>query len=428
MTTNKRLILGQDPRILAALVANVISWIVRTFAPSLLPRLLPKIAQEGSGGGKCVVIGRPGGVEQLRWITLQPGLATCGYNVFAAASSNSKLFIAERELPPDCVLLDNKAFSINFADCCIRWGLYESANQFVGWPICPGFDVAGTVLAVGSAVSNLKVGDRVFGCSFFGSYSTRIVIPAIQLRVIPEQLKTFAEAAAIPAVALTSLYALALAGHYPSCKFSNKAVLIHSAAGGVGGMLVQMAKALGAFPIVGLVGRAEKLVAARDSGCDHAFVRTENNLWDKIEEVAPQGFSAVMDASGVETLSQSYDHLALAGRLIVYGFHTNLPVGKDSLNPLEWVRMAFKKEQMPKFDAMDMVESNKAVLAFNLSFFSKECDALSELFDQVLQWIDEGKIHCPRLIELSMGEVRQAHDLIQSGASTGKIVLSTDSL
>jgi synaptic vesicle membrane protein VAT-1 len=224
--TKTKLILGQDPGILAALVANVLSWMVRTFAPSLLPRLLPQIAQEGHGGAQCVVIGRPGGVEQLRWITLQPGVATCGYNVIAASSSstssssstnNSKLFIAERELPPDCILLDNKAFSVNFADCCIRWGLYESANQFVGWPICPGFDVAGIVLAVGSAVSKLNVGDRVFGCSFFGSYSTRIVIPAQQLRVIPAQLSTFTEAAAIPAVALTSLYALALAGHYPSC-------------------------------------------------------------------------------------------------------------------------------------------------------------------------------------------------------------------
>jgi synaptic vesicle membrane protein VAT-1 len=318
--TKKKLILGQDPGILAAFVANVLSWLVRTFAPSLLPRLLPKIDHDGSGGAQCVVIGRPGGVEQLRWITLQPGVATCGYNVIAApssssSSSNSKLFIAERELPPDCILLDNKAFSVNFADCCIRWGLYESANQFVGWPICPGFDVAGIVLAVGSAVSNLKVGDRVFGCSFFGSYSTRIVIPALQLRVIPEQLPTFTEAAAIPAVALTSLYALALAGHYPSCQFTNKAVLIHSAAGGVGGMLVQMAKILGAFPIVGLVGRTEKMDVARTLGCDHVFVRTENNLWDKIEDVAPQGFSAVMDASGVETLSQSYDHLSMVGRL-----------------------------------------------------------------------------------------------------------------
>jgi synaptic vesicle membrane protein VAT-1 len=90
--------------------------------------------------------------------------------------------------------------------------------------------------------------------------------------------------------------------------------------------------------------------------------------------------------------------------------------------------MAFKKEKMPKFDAMDMVESNKAVLGFNLSFFSKELGVLSELFDQVLQWIEEGKISCPRVSELSMGEIRQAHDLIQSGATVGKIVLAIDSL
>lgn len=421
-------ILQKDRAILEALVANVLSWIVRTFFPSLLPRLLPIIEEEGIGGAKCIVIGRPGGVEQLRLISLKPGLATCGYNVVQnnASSCSSKLFIREDELPPDCVLLDNKAFSVNFADCCIRWGLYESANKFVGWPICPGFDVAGTVLAIGSSVSNLKVGDRVFGCSFFGSYSTSIVIPALQLRVIPTQLKSFTEAAAIPTVALTSLYALVLAGHYPPSNFTNKSVLIHSAAGGVGGMLTQMAKSLGASPIVGIVGRPQKMDAAKMNGCDHVFLGSNDELWDKIGSVVPDGFSAIMDASGVQTLSQSYDHLAMVGRLVVYGFHTNLPIGKDSLNPLEWIHMAFKKGKMPRFDAMDMVESNKAVLAFNLSFFSNEVGVLSELFDQIIEWIGEDKIVCPRVTELSMKEACEAHDIIQSGSSVGKIVLNTE--
>ena len=75
-----------------------------------------------------------------------------------------------------------------------------------------------------------------------------------------------------------------------------------------------------------------------------------------------------MDSNGVATLAESYEHLAMTGRLVVFGFHTNLPMGKDCLSPIEWIRMARKVQRMPKFDPMEMGMSNKAILAFNLSF------------------------------------------------------------
>ena len=232
--------------ILTALAANVLSWFVSSFFPSFMPKLLPAIEQEDKREAtsdtqtKCVAIGRPGGSEQLRIVTLKPGVLTCGYNLKDYPPPFTKPLKEDADIPSDCLILKNEAFSVNYADCCIRWGLYESANKFVGWPICPGFDVAGVVEKVGGSSqdgSNFKPGDRVFGCTLFGAYSSKVLVPTIQLKKIPAGL-SIQEAAAIPAVSLTALYALFLAGLYGSnIRLSNRAILIHSAAGGVGSMV-----------------------------------------------------------------------------------------------------------------------------------------------------------------------------------------------
>jgi NADPH:quinone reductase-like Zn-dependent oxidoreductase len=100
------------------------------------------------------------------------------------------------------------------------------------------------------------VGDKVYGATFFGSYSTRVLVPSGQLRKIPTNL-SMTEAAAIPAVSLTALYVLYLGGQFPpnDCIPDNRSILIHSAAGGVGSMLCQMSKLVGMSPVVGVVGR-----------------------------------------------------------------------------------------------------------------------------------------------------------------------------
>ena len=237
--------------ILTALAANVLSWFVSQFFPSFMPKLLPTIEQEDKREvpletqTKCVVIGRPGGSEQLRIVTLKPGVLTCGYNLKDHPPPFTKELKDDNAIPAECLILKNEAFSVNYADCCIRWGLYESANEFVGWPICPGFDVAGVVEKVGGTGGGsnkkdgekFKPGDRVFGCTLFGAYSSKVLVPKMQLKKIPTGL-SMQEAAAIPAVSLTALYALFLAGLYGSdIRLSNRAILIHSAAGGVGSMV-----------------------------------------------------------------------------------------------------------------------------------------------------------------------------------------------
>lgn len=435
-------ILGQDPDILLAVWGNILSWFVFKFAPSLSHKLLPPCPAESTdsttkeSSTKCVSIGRPGGLEQLRVIDLKDGMVTVGYNVkhFCPPPFTPNIKLEKNHIPSDCVVLRNHAFSVNYADCTIRWGLYESAKQFVGWPIVPGFDVAGIIESVpennnnGGKKSLFQPGDRVFGCSLFGAYSSRVLIPNIQLRKIPKNL-TFAQAASLPAVSLTSLHALSLAGHYPPPnKYTNKAILIHSAAGGVGGMLVQMANILGLSPIVGVVGSTSKVKHAKELGCDLVIDKstcsTSNEMWELIENASPTGYSAIMDANGVSTLQESYNHLAPTGRLIIFGFHSNLPMGQAMLSPIQWIRMAKSLGKMPKFDPMDLTVSNKSVLGFNLSFFSEEKEVCEDLLDQICIWVEEGKLKCPSIVEMDIHQIGEAHELIQSGKSVGKIVIN----
>jgi hypothetical protein len=123
--TKKRTILGQDPDILLAALANIISWLVATFAPTLLTYLLPTSPDEELFDGcnttsqtKCISIGRPGGMEQLRLVGLRPGVCTIGYNVRHV--SPPPYTHSNFTLPSDCVIIKNEAFSVNYADCTIR--------------------------------------------------------------------------------------------------------------------------------------------------------------------------------------------------------------------------------------------------------------------------------------------------------------------
>jgi synaptic vesicle membrane protein VAT-1 len=320
------------------------------------------------------------------------------------------------------------AFSINYADCCIRWGLYESAKQFVGWPIVPGFDIAG-VISDKFVSEKWKPGDRVMGCTLFGAYSSRIAIPSPQLRRIPDSM-SFLEAASLPAVSLTALYALHLAGHYPVTtnilgKRKNQAILIHSAAGGVGSMAIQMAKQLGLYPIVGVVGSTHKVDTAIQLGCHHVIDKSQiSNIWLEARRLSPNLYFTILDPNGVSTLQDSYNHLCPTGRLIIFGFHSNLPLGRDMLSPYQWLQMGFKMSRMPKFDPMDLVVSNKSILGFNLSFFADEVDLVGSLFDQILDWWNLGVLKCPEILEMSMDDIGKAHEWIMSGSSIGKIVMT----
>jgi NADPH:quinone reductase-like Zn-dependent oxidoreductase len=314
------------------------------------------------------------------------------------------------------VLVRTSAAGVNYADVIVRMGLYESAKKYVGWPITPGFELAGTVAAVGANVRDLAVGAQVLGVTRFGGYATHVVVPRDQLFRVPRGFTT-SEAAAFPVVFLTAWYALfELAGAKPGMR-----LLVHSAAGGVGGALLQLARVAGCTAI-GVVGSAAKVQAARELGAHAVVDKSSEDLWRMARRHAPDGYDAVFDANGVATLRESYEHLASPGRLVVYGFHSMLPRGRGAPS---WPKLAVDWLRTPRFDPLKMTNENRSVMAFNLSYLFERKAAFIEATEQLIGWAEEGKIAPPRVKEYALDDVARAHQALESGATTGKLVLLT---
>ncbi len=337
--------------------------------------------------------------------------------VIAKAGSYDRLELqdCEEQSPgPDEVVIDVKAIGVNYADCLVRMGLYESAKEFVGWPITPGFEVAGVVRAVGARVRDLEVGQRVFAVTLFNGYATQVKVAARYAFPIPEGLG-FEEAAGFPSVFLTAYFALhELAHPRPGAK-----VLVHSAAGGVGGCLVQLARRAGC-EVTGVVGASHKVAQAREHGAAHVIDKSTADLWREAERIAPEGFDVVCDANGVATLGASYAHTRRAGKLVVYGFHTMIP--KQGGKP-NWFKLASDYLRTPRFNPMDLTMQSKSVLAFNLSYLFDRTDILDAAMADLLRWLNDGSITAPPVTSYPLSDVARAHRDIESGQTVGKLVL-----
>jgi NADPH:quinone reductase-like Zn-dependent oxidoreductase len=316
---------------------------------------------------------------------------------------------------PGEVLVSTRAIGVNFADCIVRMGLYKSARDYVGWPITPGFDFAGIVSGLGDGVRGFALGDEVFGVTRFGAYATDVAVPSNQLLQRPSAL-TQLEAGAFPTIHVTAWYALHRLGRVRP----GNDVLIHSAAGGVGGALVQLAKRAGAR-VVGVVGAGHKVSTAHAHGADVVIDRSTQDLWAAAREAAPNGYHLVLDANGVETLRDSYRHLAPRGRLVVYGFHTMFRRGGSGFpNPL---RLAWSWLRTPRFNPLQLTSDNRSVMGFNLSFLFAETEMLHEAMTDLVSGLEDGSLQSPPIQTFSLSDVASAHRSLESGTTVGKLVL-----
>lgn len=329
-----------------------------------------------------------------------------------------RLQIEDFRLPqigPTDVHIAVDAIGVNFADCIVRMGLYRSAREYVGWPITPGFEVAGTVARVGDAVDDLEVGQPVMAVTRFGGYATDVVVRRRQVFPIPQPM-TMAQAAAFPTTHLTAWYALCELArlHAGDC------VLIHSAAGGVGGALVQLARHF-RCNVVAVVGAPHKVEVAQRHGAHVVIDASQGNLWGEAAAAVPAGFQAVFDANGVATLRQSYAHLRPTGRLIVYGFATMLPRGTGVPR---WWSLLWHWLRTPWFNPLRMTEQNRSVMAFNLSYLFDRHDVLQPAMATLLQWAQGDVLKPPPIQTFAFEDVAQAHHALESGQTVGKLVLS----
>lgn len=312
---------------------------------------------------------------------------------------------------PGEIQVEVKACGINFADIAVRLGLYAAARG--AYPLCPGLEFAGLVRHTGSKTEGFKPGDRVFGATRFGAYTTAINSPSEHLFKLPETWD-FARGAAFPVVYLTACYALHHVGHL---KKSDQ-VLVHSAAGGVGTALLHLLKINGNMS-VGIVGRPEKIPSAKEAGAAYVIDKSTEDLWRKIEEISPQGYDLILDANGASTLKGSYQHLRPAGRLLIYGF-ASMFSRSGRKNRLKLVRDYLRT---PRFNPFDLTGANKTISGFNLIYLFEKVDMFRNIMDTLLKWDSECLIPPMPVKTFAFEDVVKAHQAMESGNSVGKLVL-----
>ena len=218
--------------------------------------------------------------------------------------------IADPQPGPGQALVDIKAAGVNFTDVSSRRG----SNPPASFPWVPGREAAGVVTAVGEGVTEVAVGDRVAYAMHTGAYAQRAAVPSWLLVQLPEKAD-FTMGAATMLQGMTAHYLCHTT--YP-LKPGDTAV-IHAGAGGVGLLLIQMAKSLGAG-VITTVSTEAKADLAREAGADHTILYTEQDFEEKVNEITDgAGVPVVYDSVGVTTFDKSVACLAPRGYMVLYG-------------------------------------------------------------------------------------------------------------
>jgi NADPH:quinone reductase-like Zn-dependent oxidoreductase len=309
------------------------------------------------------------------------------------------------------------AAGVNFADVVIRQGLYQSAKDYVGWPITPGFEFAGRVAAHGRDVSDLSSGQAVFGVTRFGAYASHLCVPRHQVFSIhPASRWSLEQWAAFPTVFLTAYHAL----HQNVVLRPNMSVLVHSAAGGVGSALVQLCRIAG-LRVVAVVGGGHKVEHALALGADEVIDKSGESLWNRARQLSEAGYDLIFDGNGPSTFRQSYHHLVPTGKLVTYGFHSMFSKRGGFPN---YVKLAAAYLRIPRWNPLKLVNDNKSIIAFNLSYLFDRRDLLAEAMGRLLPWADDGRIRPTALRCFPFERVADAHRALESGTTVGKLVLT----
>lgn len=207
------------------------------------------------------------------------------------------------------VLIRHHAIGLNYIDIYFRTGLYKTAL-----PATLGMEAAGVVAAVGDGVADWRVGDRVaYAGGPVGSYATERVLPADRLVRVPDTIPLDV-AAAVTLQGLTAYYLL----HRTFPVQRGHTILVHAAAGGVGLLLCQWARHLGAH-VIGAVSTQEKAAIARDHGAEHVIVGYADLAAEVARITAGARVPVVYDSVGRDTFMASLDCLAPLGMMVSYG-------------------------------------------------------------------------------------------------------------
>ncbi|HVR61474.1 MAG TPA: medium chain dehydrogenase/reductase family protein [Polyangia bacterium] len=301
------------------------------------------------------------------------------------------------------------AAGVNFADILARMGLYPDAPPL---PCVVGYEIAGTVDAVGAGVTTCKTGDRVMALTRFGGYSDVVVVPAGQAIPIPAAL-AMEKAAAIPVNYLTAWIMLVRLGNLRA----GERILIHAAAGGVGQACLQLARWRGA-EIFGTAGAA-KHDRLRQLGVSHCIDYHTQDFEAEIRRITGgRGVDLVTDAIGGKSFRKSYRSLAPMGRLFVFGVSSLAPKTRFSL--LAAVRGLLA---MPAFRPIPLMNDNRGVFGVNMGHLWDHAATLRAILDELLALVERGVLDPLVDKTFPFEHAADAHAYLQAHRNFGKVLL-----
>jgi NADPH:quinone reductase-like Zn-dependent oxidoreductase len=306
------------------------------------------------------------------------------------------------------IVIKVACFGLNFADVVARRGLYPEAPKN---PAVLGYDVGGVITEIGEGVEEFHLGQRVTALTRFGGYAEYAATQAMGVAVIPDAMD-FATATALATQGCTAYY----------CAFESVVlhkgdrVLIHAAAGGVGGMLVQMAKNKGCI-VYGTASSA-KMDYLQQIGVDVPIDYTKEDFSSIIKKHAPTGaIDVVFDSLGGRTFKNSYKLLAPSGRLVSFGAAEQI----SGNNKLKAIAVLIK---FGIFSPIQLLMSSKAIIGVNmLQIANNRQDIFKHSLNEVVRMVGEG-ILIPKIDKVySYKDIAEAHDYLESRKSVGKVVV-----
>jgi len=296
---------------------------------------------------------------------------------------------------PGEILIRHTAIGLNYIDVYMRTGLYPL-------PILPGtigMEGAGVVEAIGGGVQTVSVGDRVaYASRPPGSYAQHRVISADRVVKVPDGIED-KTAAAMMLQGLTAQYLLRQT--YPVQ--SGDAVLMHAAAGGVGLIVCQWAKHLGAT-VIGTVGSPEKAAIAKTHGCDHTILYREENFKDRVMELTNnQGVNVIYDSIGKDTFMDSLDCLKKRGTMVTFG---------NASGPVE------------PFDPGLLGKKGSLFLTRPTLFdFIADHESLSKMADELFAVVKSNVVKIEINQEYPLADAAKAHADLEARKTTGSTIL-----
>jgi len=328
------------------------------------------------------------------------------------------LRVQERPDPmvgPEDVRITVRAAGVNFADLMARSGMYPDAPKP---PSVVGYEVAGEVESVGSAVESVAVGDRVVAGTRFGGYAELVSVAASSLIELPEPL-SFEQGAALPVNYGTAYAAFVIMGGIRS----GERALIHAAAGGVGIAATQIAKRAGAT-VFG-TSSASKHEAIRAQGVDYPIDYRNNDFAAEVMAITDgEGVDVIIDALGPTSFRKDYRILRQGGRLICFGLADaqsgegrNIPVMLRGL-----AQMPFATT--PWWKSLAMMNENKGVFGLNmLSWWDREGN-LNRVVEPLMDGLALGELKPVVAESFPFERAADAHRFIHERRNVGKVVLA----